>query len=40
LHGTPTTPELAARIAELEGGTRTLLTPSGLAAIGVVDGID
>ncbi len=36
-HGTPTTLELAARIAELEGGTRTLLTPSGLAAIGVVD---
>ena len=37
LHGTPTTLELATRIAELEGGTRTLLTPSGLAAIGVVD---
>jgi cysteine-S-conjugate beta-lyase len=37
LHGTPTTLELAARIAELEGGTRTLLTPSGLAAIGLVD---
>ena len=37
LHGTPTTLELAARIAELEGGSRTLLTPSGLAAIGVVD---
>jgi cystathionine beta-lyase len=37
LHGTPTTLELAARIAELEGGTRTLLTPSGMAAIGVVD---
>lgn len=37
LHGTPTTMELAGRIAELEGGTRTLLTPSGLAAIGVVD---
>ncbi len=37
LHGTPTTLELAARIAELEGGTRTLLTPSGLAAIGMVD---
>jgi cysteine-S-conjugate beta-lyase len=29
--------ELAARIAELEGGTRTLLVPSGLAAIGLVD---
>jgi len=28
---------LAGRIAELEGGTRTLLTPSGLAAISVVD---
>jgi cystathionine beta-lyase len=37
LHGTPTTLGLAARIAELEGGTRTLLTPSGLAAIGLVD---
>jgi cystathionine beta-lyase len=37
LHGTPTTLELAARIAELEGGARTLLTPSGLTAIGVVD---
>jgi cystathionine beta-lyase len=37
LHGTPTTLELAGRIAELEGGTRTLLTPSGLAAISVVD---
>ncbi len=37
LHGTPTTLELAARIAELEGGTRTLLIPSGLAAIGLVD---
>ena len=37
LHGTPTTVELAARIAELEGGTRTLLVPSGLAAIGLVD---
>jgi len=37
LHGTPTTLELAARIAGLEGGTRTLLTPSGLAAIGVVE---
>jgi cystathionine beta-lyase len=37
LHGTPTTVELAARIAELEGGTRTLLAPSGLAAIGLVD---
>jgi cystathionine beta-lyase len=37
LHGTPTTVELAARIAELEGGTRTLLVPSGLAAIALVD---
>ena len=37
VHGTPTTVELAARIAELEGGTRTLLVPSGLAAIGLVD---
>jgi len=37
LHGTPTTLELAARIAELEGGTRTLLAPSGLAALAMVD---
>jgi cystathionine beta-lyase len=35
--GTPTTLEFAARIAELENGTRTLLTPSGLSAIALVD---
>jgi cystathionine beta-lyase len=37
IHGTPTTLALAARITELEGGMRTLLTPSGLAAISIVD---
>jgi cystathionine beta-lyase len=37
LHGTPTTFTLEERIATLEGGTRTLLTPSGLAAIALVD---
>jgi cysteine-S-conjugate beta-lyase len=37
IHGTPTVLALAARIAELEGGERSLLVPSGLAAIGVVD---
>jgi cystathionine beta-lyase len=37
LHGTPTTFVLEERIAALEGGTQTLLTPSGLAAIAVVD---
>jgi cysteine-S-conjugate beta-lyase len=37
LYGTPTTLELAARICELEGGTRTLLTPGGQAAIALVD---
>jgi cystathionine beta-lyase len=36
-HGTPTTMALAARIAELEGGARTLLAPSGLSAIALVD---
>ena len=35
-HGTPTTMELAARVCELEGGTRTLLAPSGLAAISLI----
>jgi cystathionine beta-lyase len=33
LHGTPTTRELALRVAELEGGNDCLLLPSGLAAI-------
>ncbi len=37
LHGTPTTFILEERIATLEGGTRTLLAPSGLAAIALVD---
>ena len=37
LHGTPTTFTLEARIATLDGGTESLLVPSGLAAITVVD---
>ena len=37
LHGTPTTFTLEARIAKLEGGTQTLLVPSGLAAIALVN---
>jgi cysteine-S-conjugate beta-lyase len=37
LHGTPTTFVLEERIATLEGGTDTLLVPSGLAAIALVD---
>jgi cystathionine beta-lyase len=37
LHGTPTTFLLEERIATLEGGVQTLLTPSGLAAIVLVD---
>src|SRR5205085_2992597 len=37
LHGTPTTFMLEERIATLEGGTHTLLLPSGLAAITLVD---
>jgi cystathionine beta-lyase len=37
LHGTPTTFVLEERIATLEGGLQTLLTPSGLSAIGLVD---
>lgn len=36
LHGTPSTFTLEERLSTLEGGTRTLLVPSGLAAIGVV----
>jgi cystathionine beta-lyase len=35
-HGTPTTLELAARIAELEHGYRCLLTPSGQSALVLV----
>ena len=37
LHGTPTTFVLEERIAHLEGGRYTLLAPSGLAAITLVD---
>jgi cystathionine beta-lyase len=37
LHGTPTSYTLAKRIASLEGGTNTLLQPSGLASITLVD---
>jgi cysteine-S-conjugate beta-lyase len=37
LHGTPTTFTLEQRIATLEGGRFTLLVPSGLAAVGLVD---
>ena len=37
LHGTPTTFTLEARLATLEGGRHALLTPSGLAAIALVD---
>lgn len=37
LHGTPTTFLLEERLAALEGGTETLLAPSGLAAIMLVD---
>ena len=37
LHGTPTTFTLEQRIAALEGGLHTLLLPSGLAAITLVD---
>jgi len=37
LHGTPTTFLLEERIATLEGGLQTLLVPSGLASISLVD---
>jgi cystathionine beta-lyase len=37
LHGTPTTFTLEERLATLEGGLQTLLAPSGLAALGLVD---
>ncbi len=37
LHGTPTTFTLEERIATLEGGRHCVLTPSGLAAIALVD---
>ncbi len=37
LHGTPTTFTLEERIATLEGGLHSILVPSGLAAIALVD---
>jgi cysteine-S-conjugate beta-lyase len=37
LYGTPTTLELAARVCELEGGFRTLITPGGQCAISLID---
>ena len=37
LHGTPTTFTLEARIATLEGGSYTVLVPSGLASIALTD---
>ncbi len=37
LHGTPTTYLLEERIAHLEGGTQSLLVPSGLSAISTTD---
>jgi cystathionine beta-lyase len=37
LHGTPTTFTLEGKLAEIEGGNHCLLTPSGLAAIAIVD---
>lgn len=37
LHATPTTLELSTQIAALEGGVRSLLTPSGLASIALVN---
>lgn len=36
LYGTPTTLELAARVCELEGGFRTIITPGGQAAISLI----
>lgn len=36
LYGTPTTFELAARLADLEGGTHCFLTPGGQAAIALI----
>lgn len=36
LYGTPTTLELAARIAELEHGTHTFITPGGQAALALI----
>ena len=36
LFGTPTTAELAARIAELEGGLHSFITPSGQASVALI----
>jgi cysteine-S-conjugate beta-lyase len=36
LYGTPTTRTLEARLAELDGGTRAIVVPSGMAAISLV----
>lgn len=36
LYGTPTTLELAARVCELEGGFRTLITPGGQCAVSTI----
>ncbi|MDG1505710.1 MAG: PLP-dependent transferase, partial [Planktomarina sp.] len=36
LYGTPTTLELAARIAELEGASETFIVPGGQAAIALI----
>src|SRR5437870_11752827 len=37
LYGTPTTLELAARVCELEGGFRTMITPGGQCAISLIN---
>jgi cysteine-S-conjugate beta-lyase len=37
LYGTPTTLELAARIAELEGGHRTFIVPGGQSALALIN---
>ena len=37
LYGTPTTMELAARIAELEGGDRTFIAPGGQSALALIN---
>jgi cystathionine beta-lyase len=37
LYGTPTVLELAARVCELEGGHRTLITPGGQSAIALIN---
>jgi cysteine-S-conjugate beta-lyase len=37
LYGTPTTLELAARIAELEGGYRTFIAPGGQSALALIN---